>query len=123
MRTCCRTQGTLVNVRRWPESEGSPEGQDICICMADSFCCAVEPNITSYTLIKINIKYKIIEFLNTIQWLRQHTGKNFSKNIADKNSVINKCNLINTYRTHTQWLKNAYCFQAPLKHLQKLTIH
>ena len=37
---------------------------DICICMADSFCCAVEANTTSesnYTPIKINLKKEYID--------------------------------------------------------------
>ena len=35
------------------------KGGDICICMADSFCCTVETNTTlqsNYTPIKINFK-------------------------------------------------------------------
>ena len=40
------------------------KGVDICICMADSFCCTVESNTTLYsncTPLKLIKKYKIPE--------------------------------------------------------------
>ena len=43
VRTYCIAQGTLLNALWSPKWEGSPERKvGICICMADSSCCAVE---------------------------------------------------------------------------------
>ena len=41
--TCCITQGTLLNGLWQPEWEVSPkERGDICMYIADSFCCPLE---------------------------------------------------------------------------------
>ena len=38
----CIAQETLVNALWWPKWEGNPKKRDICLCIADSICCAVE---------------------------------------------------------------------------------
>ena len=40
------TQGTLLNALWCPKWEGTQKREDICICVADSFCCAVDANTT-----------------------------------------------------------------------------
>ena len=61
MGTCCIAQGThLVHCGNLNGREVQ-KGGDICMCMADSLCCAVEANTTlwsNHTPIKINLKKK-----------------------------------------------------------------
>ena len=41
MKTYCRAQGTLLNGLNGKEVQ---KGSDVCVCVSDSFCCAVEAN-------------------------------------------------------------------------------
>ena len=41
----CRAQGVLLNALQCPKWEGNPKKGEICICMANSFCYAVEASI------------------------------------------------------------------------------
>ena len=57
MRTCCTAQGTLLNALCDLNGKEIQERGDICIHIADSFCCTVETNTilqSNYTPIKIN---------------------------------------------------------------------
>ena len=61
MRIYCIAQRTLLKALFWLNEKGVQKGGDICICMADSFCCTVETNTTwwsNYTPIKIDWKKK-----------------------------------------------------------------
>ena len=44
--TYCIAQGPLLNVMQQPGWEGSWERMDMCVCVADSFCCPPETIIT-----------------------------------------------------------------------------
>ena len=57
------------------------KGEDICVCLADSFCCMVETNTTlqnNYTPIKINLKN-----INVTS-----TGPNRDKNYFDPAQLL-----------------------------------